>query len=197
MDPVTLTAISIAASAAGAGVSAKGASDAGKAGAAQYNYQSAVALKNKEVALQNADFARARGEVEAQQSGMKSRYQLGKIRAGQGASGLDVNRGSAVEVRASQADIAGQDQDLIRNDAARKAYGYEVEARNQTAQSALYGSAATQSKRAGNIGVASSILGGVSSVAGKWTQASSTGIFGASTNDNPRNVGSAISWDGD
>lgn len=166
----------------------------GKAGQQMYQYQAAVAQMNQQVAKQNADYARASGEVEAQQRGMKTRSQLGSARAAQGASGLDVNKGTHVKVRESIADVGHHDVEIVRNNAARKAYGYEVEAANATAQGKLYEAAGVNAKRAGDVKAFSSILGAASSVASKWMGASSSGMFGAQAS-NPVNVGSAISWE--
>lgn len=176
MDPVILTAISIGTTALGAGVSAFGSMKSGEAQAGMYNYQASIAKVNQQIAKQNADYALAAGEVEAQRSGMKTRAQIGETRAIQGASGLDVNTGSAARVRTSEAEIGLQDQALIRSNAARRAYGYEVEGEQQKSQASLYGMAAENASSAGKIGALSSILGGASSVSSKWLQASQIGV---------------------
>ncbi len=101
-------------------------------------YQAAVSLVNRDIAKQNAAYARDVGEVEAQQAGMKSRAEVGEMTAAQGASGLDVGKGSAVRVRESMIDLGYYNQTLVRSSAAKKAYGYEVEAVQHEAQSDVY-----------------------------------------------------------
>lgn len=187
-DPFTIMAVtSMAATAAGAGVAAYGARQAGDAKAGMYRYQAGIADYNSRIAKQNADYERKAGEIDANISGLKTRFALGNIAAGQGASGLDVNTGSPVEVRDSQIAIGKRDQDQIRTNSARRAYGYEIEAANKTAQGQLYQMSADESIRASKIDAAKSILGGVSSVSSKWLQGRQAGLFG----------GGSSSWVGD
>lgn len=155
-----------------------GAKAEGKANQQMYQYQAAVAQMNAQVAKQNADYARAVGEVEAQQRGGKTRAQIGGARAAQAGSGLDVNRGTHVKVRESIADVGAHDVEIVRNNAARKAYGHEVEAANATAQGKIYETAGVNAKKAGDIKAWTSLLGSASSVAGKWSSASASGMFG-------------------
>lgn len=177
MDPITLTAISLGATALGSGVGAVGSIMGGQAQSGMYKYQAGIAQMNQQIAEQDADYSRSVGEVEAQQSGMKTRFQIGNIKAGQSGSGLDVNSGSAALVRKSQHEVGMEDQAVIRSNAAKRAYGYEVEAAQQTAQGQVYKMAAEKSETAGTIGAITSILGGASSVSGKWLQAKQVGIF--------------------
>jgi hypothetical protein len=104
--------------------------------------------------------------------------QLSSIKATQGASGLDVNRGSAVEVRASEANIGEENQAITRSNAARTAYGFEVQSVQDQAQSQIDIMQGKQAKIAGEIGAGSSLLGGATSVASKWIQAKYQGISG-------------------
>lgn len=154
MDPITLTMISMGAAAAGGGIAAFGKMQEGAATAEMYKYKAAVAQ-------QNAAYQRQAGEIAAQRAGMKSRFELGQTLAAQGASNLDVARGSAPLVRQGMQDVARQEQGIIRSDYARRAWGEEAEAKLDVA-------AAKQAKTAGYVGAASSILGAASSVSDKW-----------------------------
>lgn len=154
-----------------------GAEQQGAAQAAMYNYQAGIAQMNAQIAKQNADYETALGEVQAQQQGMKTRAEIGETRAAQGAGGLDVNTGSNLAVRASEAELGAQDQAMIRSNAARRAYGQMVEAAQDTAQSNVDMMAASNAKQAADINAFSSILGAGSSVSSKWMQASSLGLF--------------------
>src|SRR5882762_4756549 len=137
-DPVTIAAgISIGSTVAGSIFGAFGAEEGGAAAAKADQYKAAIAQMNAKIAKQNADYTRSVGEVQAQQSGMKTRAQVGQTVATQGASGFDVNKGSNVAVRQSETEIGQYEQTVIRSNAAKKAYGYEVEAANDTAQSQL------------------------------------------------------------
>lgn len=168
--------VSIAATVAGGAVSAYGQQQAGKSKQAMYNYQSAIATRNAEIAKQNADYAVRVGETQAQAQGMKTRFAVGSTIASRGASGLDVNRGSNARVVESVQEIGEHDASVIRSDAAKRAYGYEVEAANATAQGEVYTMAGEDAKRAGDIGAVSTIIGTAGSVADKWTGAKTRGI---------------------
>jgi len=167
-------------------------------------YQAAVADLNKEIAEGNAAYSREVGEVEAEQSGMKTRADLGEMVASQAASGLNVNVGSAVRVRESMIDIGKYQQDLIRTSAAKKAYGYDIEAMQYGAQADIYRYTATQNEaqageslkgaamtrgglglqqqamglvsKAEGINIMGSLVGAAGSVADKWSSATSSGL---------------------
>lgn len=181
-DPITLMAVgSMAATAAGAGISAYGASKSGQAQAGMYQYQAGVAQLNSQIALQNRDLALATGQTEAQRYGMAAAQRLGSIKAGGGASGIDVGSGSKADVTQSQQYVTGIDQATLYNNAARKAYGYEVESVMGTAQAGMYGQASSDAADAGNIKALASLVSGAGSVASKWTQGTSGGLFGGKT----------------
>lgn len=181
-DPTSIALMaggSMALKASGAILGSLGAVESGAAASKMYDYQAGVALVNKQIAEQNANYAVYSGEIEAQQTGMKARAQIGMTKAEQGASGLDVASGSAARVRASEKDIADENIAIIRSDAAKRAYGYQVEAMQQGAQAEIDRVASKQSRIAGTFGAISSLLGGAASVGSDWTKAVQTGIFGS------------------
>ena len=179
-DPVTLTAIALGSTAAAGGVSALGSLFGGQATSQSYQYQAQIAQINAQVAKQNAAYAQETGEVEAQQSGMQTRAQIGQTKAIQGASGLDVNTGSGAAVRGSEAEIGVENQNITRANAAKQAYGYEVNAAQFTNQGSLDIASGANAITASYFSAGSSILGAAGSVAGKWSQASTAGVFGGS-----------------
>jgi hypothetical protein len=61
---------------------------------------------------------------------------------------------------------------VIRANAAKKAYGFEVGAAEDVAQAGAYTVAGETSVTAGDIGAVSSVLGAAGSVSSKWLQAS-------------------------
>jgi hypothetical protein len=166
------------ATALGGATSAAGSIMGGQSQAAMYQYQSGVALMNQQIAKQNADYAVYSGEVEAQRQGIKTREEIGQTIAQQGAGNLAVGSGSNARVVESERRVGAQDAALIRSDAAKRAYGYEVEALKYGAESTLDLMAGEKSKTAGYIGAASSLLGAAGSVSSKWLQASSVGLVG-------------------
>lgn len=121
----------------GAGVQAIGSIAAGNAQAAQANYAAQVSRNNQIIAEQNAAYATQAGETAAAQRGLQERAIAGKVAAGLAASGLDVNTGSAVDVRQTQAEVGQTDVNQIRQDAALRAYGYRTQASNFGANAQL------------------------------------------------------------
>lgn len=177
-DPITALAIAgMGATALGGVTQAMGQSYTASAQANMYQYQGGVALVNQQIAKQNADYALKVGEVQAQQQGMRTRAQIGSTKATQGASGLDVKSGSAVDVRESEAELGKYGASVIRSDAAKRAYGYDVEAWQAGTQATQYGMASQTTKTAGKYQVASTLLGTAGSVSSKWMQGYQTGIF--------------------
>jgi hypothetical protein len=172
--------VSMGASAGGGLLKGFGALFGGDAKSEQYKYQAAVAQANAKIAQQNSDYALFSGGHAARQQGMKDRFKIGQTRVLQSGRGIDINTGSAADVRESQRQLSYEDQSTIRDTAARKAYGHRVEGAMKTAEGKMLESAAKQSKVAGYIDAAGSLLGSATSVASKWTEASQLGIFGGS-----------------
>jgi hypothetical protein len=169
-DPATIALISMVATGAGSATTAAGAAYTGFASAAAYKYQAGVAAVNEKIAKQNADFSRAVGESKAETSGIKTAQQVGQTKAVQGASGFRAGEGSGGEVIKSEQMLGAAEQNTIRSNAARAAYGHEVEALNFGAQSELYKNASTTSKVPGTINATSSFLGGAGAVSNKWLE---------------------------
>ncbi len=170
-DPASMAMAGGGMGIAGGIVGAVGSITGGYAQQSMMKYQAGIAQMNKTIALQNAAYERKAGETEAQISGMKTRFQVGETKVAQSGSGLDVNRGSAVGVRRSEQEIGAFNEQMIRANAARKAYGYETQAAGEEAQSRLDLMAGKNAVIAGYFGAASSILGGGASAASKWSQA--------------------------
>ena len=175
-DPVTLTAISVGATVLGGATQGIGSIMGGESKSSMYKYQAGVARVNQEISKQNADYSRTMGEREAQSVGMKSRFQRGQIITAQSGRGLAIGSGSNADVVESQGALGRHDQATVRASAAKRAYGYEVEAFKQGTQASMYDRAAEDAETAGYIGAFSSLLGTASSVAGKWLDASRLGI---------------------
>lgn len=148
----------------------------GESSGNMYAYQAGVAGINKQIAKQNADYTRHAGEIDAQRVGMKSRFEQGQTRVVQSGRGLDIGSGSNAEVIDSMDEIGRHDQETVRANAMRKAYGHEVEAVTQEAKGAMARAAGSGARKAGYIESFGSILGTASSVANKWLQASQVGI---------------------
>lgn len=168
---------SMAGTAAGGLVQGIGAKYQADAQAAASTYKAGVALLNKQINLQNASWASQSGDVAAVESGLKSKQQIGQTKVEQAASGLDVNTGTGKAVRETQSTVSQYDQNVIRFDASKTAYGYESKATLDDAQSKLDLMAADTQRTAGTIAEIGSFINAGSSVASKWMQASQIGVF--------------------
>jgi hypothetical protein len=124
-------------------------------------YNAAIAENNAILAKKDATWTMQSGEASATNEGMKTRALVGREKASQGASGVDVNSGSAVEVRAGTSSIGMLDAMTIRSNAARQSYGYTVQAVNDTAQANLDKSASTGALIGGALAAAGDIATGI------------------------------------
>ena len=174
-DPVTLVAMG--ATAVGSVVSGIGAKYSGDANAAAYRYKAGVAMLNKQINDQNAKFSLQAGGIKGLEKGLEAGQEIGLTKAHQAASGIDVNTGTAADVRASQTKVAQFDQNVIEWDAEKTAYGYETRAATDVAEASLDSMSANVAERAGTISEIGSFLGGASSVSSKWMQGRGVGIF--------------------
>jgi|SRR6185312_217154 len=129
---------------------------------ARGTYQKAQYDRNATIAATEATQAIAEGDVAAGQRRAAGREELGADRASYGAQGVSVDSGSAVDVQANTARFSALDAMTIRNNAARKAWGYNVEAQNDTEQGIL------------------AKLGGENTAEGLRSQAAGTLLTGAS-----------------
>lgn len=148
---------------AGAGLSAYGQLQQGKATQAADNYAAQVATNNAAIATQKANWAAEEGVQSASKSQMDTAAKVGAIKANQGASGVTIGEGSSPDVVQSARTAGMLDAMTIRSNAAREAYGFQVDSSNQTAQSALYKASGKNAVKASKIGAASTILGAAAS----------------------------------
>lgn len=153
------------------------------ANAAEQNYQAQIAINNQSVATSNARLQMASGEEQTFAAGLKNRQNIGAIKAGQAASGIDVNSGSAVDVRSSADELGQLDALTVRSNAAREAYGYKVQASNFGAEAESDKFAASndiiagkEAKEAGDIAAVGSILGGINAAVGSASAQKGAGM---------------------
>lgn len=173
----TLAIGSLIASAAGAGVSAIGASTTANANAQSYQYKSQVAANNAIIADRNAQAAIEAGGVQGQANDLKTKNLVGTQLAVQGSSGLDVNTGTNKDLRTSAIDLGHLDTLTILNNAAKKSAGFKAQGMNFMAESQLDTMSAENAKTAGQFQIATSLLGGASSFADKWVGYQQKGVL--------------------
>lgn len=169
-----------AALAGGTLLSAYGQAKSAGANAAADTYKAQVADNNAAIATQQAEWTAENGDQAASAAALKTRATEAGIEANQAASGIDVNTGSAVQVQDSARILGKLDALTIRSNAARQAYGYQVQAINEKSQAQLDRFAAKNDIEAGKIGAASTILGGVSTGANYYNFLNKNSMFSAS-----------------
>ena len=151
-----------------------------RASAASAGYNAKIAAQNAQIATQNAAFTGAEGEQNVAAAGAKTRAEVGATLANEGASGVDVNSGSNVDVRESEAKIGMLNALNVRSQAARQAYGFQTQSVSDTAQSQLLRSQQKSDITGGYLTAGADVLGGFGSAA-KYTnwlnQGSPTGTF--------------------
>lgn len=165
-------------SALGGVTGAIGAIQQGQAASEAAKYNASVAASNADMAKRNAQMA---GEAGAQQAAMqeqKTRAQVGEIKANQAASGVDVNSGSALDVRSSAAELGELDALTVRTNAAKEAYGYQTQAVSDKAQAGLDRFEAENDETAGELGAASTLLGSAASGASNYYRYKMSGGLG-------------------
>jgi hypothetical protein len=134
-DPVSMTmAVAGVASAAIGGVFAANQADAAQKSA---NYNAQVAQNNAVIAGQQRSVALQQGQEQVQQSELHQSQLLGEQKAALAANGVALDSGSAVDQLATTKFLGAQDVNAIQSNAARQAWGYEVQGSNDTAQSNL------------------------------------------------------------
>jgi hypothetical protein len=140
-------------------------------------YKAQVAKNNAIIAERNAAAATEAGGVAGQVNDLKTKNLVGQQLVTQAANGLDVNSGTNVAVRQSTADLGHLDTLTIIQNAAKQAAGFRAQGTNFTAESDLQISAGNYAREAGDINIATSLLGGATGVADKWAGYKSKGIF--------------------
>lgn len=143
--------------------------------AAKFN--ATVAKQNAGISRENAAIAGQAGSEQAWMVGQKTRALTGGEQANQAASGVDVNSGSAVDVRASSTELGMLDALTVRSNAAREAYGYKQQATSQEEQSTLDTFEAKNAMSAGELNAANTFLGSAGSAADNFAKYQLAGGF--------------------
>lgn len=128
-DPTTLAVVSI-------GATLFGGYQQAQAAKAEGAYAAQVANQNAKVATQQADYERQLGNIEEEKQRRNVRLMLGSQRAALAANGIDTTSGTALDLQTETAQLGEEDALAIRANAARRAWGYEVDAMNQKANAA-------------------------------------------------------------
>lgn len=144
--------------------------DQAKAAIAQGTYQGAVADQNAQLArLQSAD-AISRGQTAALQRIGAGRVEQGAIRAAAGGSGVAGNTGSFSDLTAQSLANQGIDVAQINQNAAREAWGYNVDAQQATQQGQLARASGRNTAAALRAGAWGTLLTGAAQGYGMYDQ---------------------------
>ncbi len=155
---------------------------AASAAAAQARYQAQVAQQNQELARRQAADATQRGQVAEENRRRMTAQQIGQQTAGLAAQGTDFS-GTETDILGDTAAAGELDARTIRANAAREAYGYEVQGLGYGSTAALETARAANSTYTPNyLGAGASLLAGASTLSDKWYkfQQSAPGGFDAS-----------------
>lgn len=154
----------------GAGVlaSAAGPYAQGKAARAQGNYLGDVAEQNAKLAEQQATDATARGATSESRFRTSTSQLVGAQKTGYAGQGVDVSTGTPAEVMADSARLGELDALTIRNNAAREAFGYTVQAANERTQGAMARMAGENTASSANAQAASTLLTGGAQFGNAW-----------------------------
>lgn len=101
---------------------------------AQGTVQQSIADSNAKISTLQAGQTIEAGDVEAQRLNLRTQAAVGATRARQGASGVAVNSGTNALVQNAEANAGAVDELTIRSNAARKAWGYQTQALQDTYQ---------------------------------------------------------------
>lgn len=155
-EPTTIMAASAVIGLIGTGVAVHGQRQAAKSNAE-------IAEQNARLAEQDAATARALGDRESQQQTWRQRALEGQQRAAIAAQGVDAQVGTPLEILGESSMFGEVDQQAIRMNAARNAWGFSAQATGIRNQSRVDQS----SSRMNQYGT---ILSGLSSAAGSYGQ---------------------------
>lgn len=166
--PAWVAYAGLGASLLGGGIAAYGAIKQGEAQADAAEYNAKVQEQNAQLAKRNAEIAGQSGEANAAIEQQKTRALVGEIRSNQAASGINVDTGSAVDVRSSAAELGQLNALSVRTQAVREAYGYTQQAASAESESKLNKYEAGEDRTAGWLTGAGTALGTLSSTGTKY-----------------------------
>jgi hypothetical protein len=151
---------------AGLVTSTTGAYNKSKTDKAAYEYQAQVQKNNAQLGEWQAKDAIERGQQAENAHRMKVAQMKGSQRASMAARGLDLTEGSALNVLSDTDFMGDMDALVIRDNAAREAWGLREKAKGNKADSMLLQGRANAENP--TMAATSSLLTGAGSVASSW-----------------------------
>ncbi len=133
-------------------------------------YEKSAFDENARIAGLQATDATARGDVEAGRVHLDTTQRMGATKAALASQGVDVGSGSALDVQASEAGLGALDEMMVRNNAAREAWGYSTEAINFRKQGELAELGGKNTAKAYKAQSVSTLLTGAANLYGSYSQ---------------------------
>lgn len=127
-------------------VGAYGAYSSSQAAKAQAEYQAEVERNNATIAGYQRDDAIMRGGEEANRLQREAERMRGAQVARLASNGLDISSGTPLAILEDSMFFGQQDAAMARNNAAREAWGYDVQGQNAMASAGMYSNAAKAQK---------------------------------------------------
>jgi hypothetical protein len=159
-------AASAVSSVLGFGMNVAGSEIKRNAATAEYNDQYQASTNNVGVLSQAGADAVRRGEQQESASRMKYGAVRGQQAANYGASGVAVGSGSPVDTLANTDAMSAYDAAIIRNNAAREAWGYRSKAKEETRKRGQLGRAYSNMEAESQMGVVGSFIGSSGGIIG-------------------------------
>ncbi|WP_347989921.1 hypothetical protein [Methylomonas sp. AM2-LC] len=120
-------------------------------------YQAEVEQNNAQLAAYQRSAAIQQGGLQAQQSLLQTVQVIGEQKATLAANGVDLSSGSALDQLATSRFLGAQDVNALQSNAARAAWGYQVQEQTHQIQSGL---SAWQANTNNPLAIAASATGG-------------------------------------
>lgn len=133
---------------------------------AAYEIQANTADTNVVLDKARSADAKYRGEVAVQNARFKARQLEGQQRAGMAASGVNIDSGSPLAILEGTEVMSDRDSQIIRDNAAKEAWGYDVAAVNDRNNANFLRYRAKMEKP--GLNAATTLLTGAGSVASSW-----------------------------
>lgn len=152
---------------AGTGAKIAGQSKGGQSSSAMNQYQAQISRRNAAIQRMRADRAEQAGIAGADLESLRGANTMGAVKARQGTSGVDINSGSPVDVRAGVASVNKFNAANVLQNAELTSWGYRRQADNADTQASLYDAGAIGAGQTG-AAVGGTLLEGASSAPWGW-----------------------------
>lgn len=152
------TTIAIAATLASGAFSAYQANEQGKYKQALAQRNATMQERNATMQQQQARDARDRGVVAGEEQRDRARQMAARQATELAGNGLDISSGTSLDLFAETATLGEYDAQVAENNAARQAYGFDVNASNTRYQASATRASGRNARRAGRNQVFSTLL---------------------------------------